>query len=497
MNAAYAQLEARFKRINLLHEAEGVLQWDLETLMPEGGAEARTEQLAVLSVMAHEMLADPRMGELLQRASEPNGLDTWQKANLRNMKREWLHASAVPAALVEARSKNASECELRWRVARPANDFKGLLPYLQRGLDLAREVAAIKADVLKMSPYDALMDKFEPGASEAEITPLFDRLAALLPELIGQVIEKQARGPKAVKPAGPFPAATQMALARRLMEGIGFDFKHGRLDTSAHPFCGGVPDDVRLTTRWDEGDFLPGLMGVLHETGHAMYERGLPSERRLQPVGMALGMSVHESQSLIVEMQASRSREFIAWLAPVAAQAFGRSGPEWSAENFIRIYGKVERGLIRVDADEVTYPAHVILRYRLEQALIGGDLKLADLPGAWAEGMKALVGIVPPDDKDGCLQDIHWPGGGWGYFPSYTLGAMAAAQLFDAAKRARPELPDALGRGDFSPLMAWLRENVHAKGSLLTAREMLTAATGKPLDPDIFLRHLRTRYLDT
>jgi carboxypeptidase Taq len=287
-----------------------------------------------------------------------------------------------------------------------------------------------------------------------------------------------------------------MALARRLMEAVGFDFAHGRLDTSAHPFCGGVPDDIRLTTRWDENDFLPGLMGVLHETGHAMYERGLPVAWRNQPVGQALGMSVHESQSLIIEMQACRSRPFIEWLAPQVREAFGGSGPAWNADNLYRIYTKVERGLIRVDADEATYPAHVILRYRLERAMIAGDLKLADLPGAWNDAMKALVGVVPPDDRDGCLQDIHWPGGAWGYFPSYTLGAMTAAQLFDAVRRAVPEVSRVLARGDFSPLMTWLRANVHARGSLTTAREMLTAVTGKPLDPEVFLAHLRARYLD-
>ena len=236
-------------------------------------------------------------------------------------------------------------------------------------------------------------------------------------------------------------------------------------------------------------------MGVLHETGHAMYERGLPPAWRHQPVGHALGMSVHESQSLIVEMQACRSRPFVAWLAPQAARAFDGSGPAWSADNLYRIYTKVERGLIRVDADEVTYPAHVILRYRLEQAIMSGDLKLGDLPAAWNEGMKTLVGAVPPNDRDGCLQDIHWPGGAWGYFPSYTLGAMTAAQLFVAAQRAMPEIPAALGRGDFAPLMTWLRANVHGQGSLLTARELLVAATGKPLDPEIFLAHLRARYL--
>ena len=493
---AYAQLEARFKRLALVRDSAGVLEWDMQTLMPSGGAKIRGEQLATLSVLAHELLTDERTGDLLQSAAEPNGLDAWQQANLRTMMREWRHASAVPADLVEARSKAGSECEMRWRTARPANDFKGLLPLMQRVLDLAREVAVIKGEAFGLDPYDALLDQYEPGARQAEITPLFDHLAGVLPDLIARILDKQASAPAAGKPAGPFPAAKQMVLARRLMQAVGFDFNHGRLDTSAHPFCSGVPDDIRMTTRWNEDDFLPGLMGVLHETGHAMYERGLPEAWRMQPVGGALSMGLHESQSLIVEMQASRSREFITWLAPQAAEAFGGSGPEWSAENFIRIYGKVSRSLIRVDADEVTYPAHIVLRYRLEQALIGGSLKLADLPGAWADGMKALLDIVPPDDKDGCLQDIHWPGGGWGYFPSYTLGAMNAAQLFDAAKRARPEIPGALGSGDFAPLMAWLRENVHSKGCLLNARELLTAATGKPLDPQIFLAHLRRRYLD-
>mgnify|MGYP003345752172 CR=1 FL=1 len=494
--AAYTQLEARFKRLALVRESASLLEWDMQTLMPSGGAAARTEQLAALSVMAHELLTDAKTGDLLNSAAAPNGLDAWQQANLRVMTREWRHASAVPADLVEARSKANSECEMRWRTARPANDFKGLLPLLQRVLDLARETAAAKGEALGLDPYDALIDQYEPGARQAEITPLFDQLAGVLPDLITRILDKQARGPATRKPAGPFPAAKQMALARRLMEAVGFDFNHGRLDTSAHPFCSGVPDDIRMTTRWNEADFLPGLMGVLHETGHAMYERGLPQKWRSQPVGGALGMGLHESQSLIVEMQASRSRDFIAWLAPQAAEAFGGSGAEWSADNLVRIYGKVARSLIRVDADEVTYPCHIILRYRLEQALIGDQLKLGDLPGAWAEGMRALLDIVPTDDKDGCLQDIHWPGGGFGYFPSYTLGAMNAAQLFDAAKRAKPEIPASLGCGDFAPLMAWLRENVHSKGSLLNAHELLTEATGKPLDPQVFLGHLRARYLD-
>lgn len=493
---AYSELETRFKRMSLVGEAASVLGWDMQTLMPSGGAAARTEQLATLAVIGHQMLTDPALGELLARADEQGGLDPWQASNLRLMKRNWRHATCLPDDLVEASARATSECEMRWRTARPANDFKGLLPLLQRVLDLGREIGAIKGQAFGLSPYDALLDGGEPDMSSSEITALFDSLAAFLPGFIAAVLEKQARGPQIVPVTGPFAVDKQRTLARRLMETVGFDFDHGRLDTSAHPFCSGIAEDIRLTTRWNEADFLPGLMGVLHETGHAMYERGLPVAWRRQPVGAAVSISLHESQSLLVEMQACRSREFIAWLAPQAAAAFGGGGPAWSEQNLYRIYTRVRRSLIRVDADEVTYPAHVILRYRLERAMIAGDLKLADLPGAWAEGMQQLIGIVPPDDRDGCMQDIHWTCGSWAYFPTYTLGAMTAAQFFDAARRAVPEIPAALGRGDFAPLMTWLRANVHGKGSSLSRRDLIVAATGRPLDPEIYKRHLQQRYLN-
>jgi len=381
MTAAYPELETRFKRIALVREASSVLEWDRDALMPSGGSAARTEQLATLQVLAHQMVTDPAIGDLIARAGqEQSRLDLWQNANLRRMTRQWRHATCLPADLVEALSRATSECEMRWRSARAASDFKGLLPLLQRVLDLVRESASVKAAAFGLSPYDALLDESEPDTRSADIAALFDSLAAFLPGFIDAALERQARAPAATPPAGPFPVAKQEALARRLMQAVGFDFAHGRLDTSAHPFCGGVPDDVRLTTRWEESDFMPGLMGVLHETGHAMYERGLPQAWRHQPVGHALSTSLHESQSLLVEMQACRSREFIAFLAPLAAQTFGGEGPAWSADNLYRIYTKVERSFIRVDADEATYPAHVILRYRLESAMIAGDLKLADLP---------------------------------------------------------------------------------------------------------------------
>ena len=279
------------------------------------------------------------------------------------------------------------------------------------------------------------------------------------------------------------------------MERLGFDFDHGRLDVSLHPFCGGTRDDVRITTRYDETDFTSSLMGVLHETGHALYDMGLPANWRGRPAGEARGMSLHESQSLLIEMQVCRSPEFLGFATPIMAEAFGGDGPAWETENLIRLYTRVQPGFIRVDADEVTYPAHVILRYRLERSMIEGQMEARDLPAAFNEGMQNLLGITPPDDGLGCLQDLHWYDGAWGYFPTYTLGALSAAQLFAAAKQADAQINPAIGRGDFKPLMTWLRQNVHAKASLHSTRDILTQATGKPLDAEVFKSHLEKRYL--
>ena len=280
------------------------------------------------------------------------------------------------------------------------------------------------------------------------------------------------------------------------MERIGLDFAHGRLDESAHPFCGGTAEDVRLTTRYDEADFSRALMGALHETGHALYKQGLPAEWRRQPVGAARGMALHESQSLFVEMQLCRSRAFAEFAAPILGATFGGEGPEWLPDALYRRQIAVRPGPIRVDADEVTYPAHVIQRYRLERAMVAGDLVPKDLPGAWAEGLQALLGVVPQSDREGCLQDIHWYDGAWGYFPTYTLGALIAAQLFAAAEAALPGLGEAIAGGEFRPLVAWLRDHIHARGSVVSTAELVAAATSSPLGTAAFLRHLQARYLE-
>ena len=493
--SAYGELESRFARRSDLEQAAAVLQWDMAAMMPPGGAEARAEQLATLKRVRHECLDDPKVGDLIAAAAEEPGLDDWQRANLREMRRSWIHETALDGALVAAFSRACSRCEVAWRAARPASDFKAVLPALTEVLRLVREIAAAKAARLGVAPYDALLDEYEPGGRAARVDALFAPLIAELPRLIGEVLDHQARAPAPLPIAGPFPIAAQRTLARRLMAALGFEFDHGRLDESLHPFCGGVPDDVRITTRYDEGDFAKSLMGVLHETGHALYERGLPHAWRRQPVGQARGMSLHESQSLLVEMQICRDLPFLTFAAPLLREAFGRDGPEWSPENLHRRAIRVERGFIRVDADEVTYPAHVILRYRLERAMVAGDLPLAELPAAWNAGMKELLGVAPPDDRHGCLQDIHWYDGAWGYFPTYTMGAMTAAQIKAAAERAIPGLAGHIRVGDLKPLLGWLRAQVHGKASLLETDALLESATGKPLDPGFFLAHIRARYL--
>ena len=493
MTKAYQQLEARFRRMNVLSDVSGMLHWDMAAIMPNGGAEARSEQLATLSVLNNELINAPDMGDLLA-AAEDEDLDRWQKANLAEMKREWVHGTAVPADLVEKMSRAETGCEVAWRTARAENDFKGLLPKLQEVLDLSIEAGKAKAEALGTSVYDALLDQYDPMMRSERIDSLFAELEAFLPDFAAEVIERQKAEEKPIAPTGQFPIETQHKVGLDLMKAVGFDFDHGRLDISHHPFCGGIPDDVRITTRYDVDDFTSAIMGVLHETGHAMYERGLPKDWRNQPVGKARGMTMHESQSLLVEMQACRSEEFLTYAGPVFKQAFGGDDASWSASNLHRLYTRVEPGLIRVDADEVTYPAHVILRYRLERALIEGDMKLADLPGAWNDMMQKLLGITPPDDRDGCLQDIHWPSGAWGYFPTYTLGAMAAAQIFAAAKKANPEIPEALARGAFGPLMQWLEQNIHSQASSRSTDEILKEATGSALGVDAFKAHMISRY---
>jgi carboxypeptidase Taq len=492
----YHTLEGRFARISSIEDSIGILQWDAETMMPQGAADSRSDQLATLKGIAHELLTARATSDLLDGANQDSdSLDEWQRANLREMRRIFLHAAAVPADLVEASSRAVSRAEMVWRDARQNGDFALLLPHLSQVLALQQQIGQAKGQALELSPYDALLDSYDPGLRQSTIDPLFTELGAELPGLIQEAQERQKELP-AIQPLnGPFPIDDQRRIGEQLMKAVGFDFTRGRLDVSLHPFCGGSTGDVRITTRYSETNFMSALMGVLHETGHALYEQGRPEKWRRQPVGLARGMSMHESQSLLIEMQACRSWEFVSYLASIVQEAFQGEGAAWSPENLHRILTKVEPGFIRVDADEITYPAHILVRYKLEKALIAGDLQIQDLPSAFNEAVKKHLGLTVPNDSLGCLQDIHWPGGAWGYFPTYTLGAMTAAQLFRAACQADADILPGLSKGDFAPLRAWLRANVHAKGSLITTDQLLVAATGRPLTAEVFRTHLRERYL--
>lgn len=472
-----------------------MLNWDSAAVMPAGGGAARGDQLAVLAGLSHEMLTAPVVADDLGEAEAAPPQDEWEAANLRLMRRAHRRATALPLDLVERRTRVNSACEKVWREARRTDDFAMVAPSLVEVVELVRASASALAPALGLSPYDSLMDGFQGGVGVAEVEPVFARYEAFLAEVLPDIEARQAGEGPALPLEGVFPADAQEGLCRHLSARAGLDYEHARLDRSTHPFCGGTPTDVRITTRYDEADPAMALMGVLHETGHALYERGLPATHARQPVGEAAGMAVHESQSLILEMQACRSDPFLGWLGPELHGTFGGAAAAFAPGNLRRLWRRVERGFIRVDADEVTYPAHVILRFRLERALVSGDLQVADIPGAWRDGMRGLLGVVPPDDRRGCLQDIHWYYGAFGYFPSYTLGAMAAAQFMAAARDEVDGLDEALGRGEVQPLTTWLRARVHAQGSRLGFNALMQSVTGTPLDTGHFERHIRARYL--
>lgn len=493
MSSAYARLEAHFARRSALQGALGILNWDTRTMMPEAASPARAEQVAALEGVLHAMLAEPRLADWLNEAESRAGeLDDWQLANLREMRRMQALAVCLPSELVEASARASSRAEIIWRDAKRNNDLAALLPALREVLARQREEAELKAGVLGCGLYDALHDSYEPGSRVADFAGVFESYAAWLPGFLEKVEARQANEPEALPMEGPFDLEVQRQLAADIAARIGFT---GRLDRSLHAFCGGATGDVRITTRLDPDDWFKAFKSSLHETGHAMYEMGRPARWLSQPVGQARGLAVHESQSLMLDMQVGRHAGFLAWAAPILAAGYGKSGPAWTADNLLRRMRKVERSFIRVDADEMTYPAHVILRWRLEQAMVEGRLDLGDLPDAWNQGFRELLGVTPPNDAMGCMQDIHWPSGLWGYFPTYTLGAMMAAQLFDMARRVLPDLDGDIARGDLSGLLGWLGESIHAKGRRYTGTELLVQATGRPLDADVFKRHLEARYL--
>jgi carboxypeptidase Taq len=410
------------------------------------------------------------------------------------MRRQRDFAIATPVALVSRLAKAASKAEAKWLQARETGKFEEFAPHLEEVVNLVRDKAQLLGQARNLSPYDALVDEFSPGLTSAEIDAMFKALARRLPAMIRDVLDQQERRP--VLPiVGKFSASKQKALAIEVMKAVGFPFDRGRLDESEHPFTEGVPGDVRVTTRFDTADPFTGLLGALHETGHAMYDVGMPLEFADQPVGRDRGMALEESQSLLMEMIVCRSRPFVKYLRPLLEKHFGVTGPEWSEENLYAHLTRVRRGPIRVDADELTYTLHIQLRYELEKQLLEGKLAVRNLRDAWNAGMDQRLGLKPASDLEGVLQDVHWAVGSFGYFPSYALGAVMAAQFSEALRIAVPDIDEQIARGEFGGLMGWLRENVHGQGARVSAQELLKQATGKPLSAASALRYLESKYL--
>lgn len=492
---AYSELTATWQRLHHFGHLQSIASWDRAALMPSKGNEARAGAMAEMNALMHRMRTDPQLAALLKRATEES-LDDVQGANLREIRRDWRAANVLPEALVEAQSLATSRCEHAWRTQRPANDWPGFLENFREVLRCAREQAQRLADDSGLAPHDALMDLYEPGMSGKKLDVLFGDLLGWLPGLVRKVRDRQAKE-NVLVPAGPFAKSAQHALGLEAMKLLGFDFDAGRLDESAHPFCGGVPEDTRLTTRYREDDFVASLMGVIHETGHGRYEQNLPRAWLGQPVGWARSAGIHESQSLSFEMQIGLSRPFVGLLAPRIARHFGAQ-PAFEADNLYRWLTRVQPSFIRVEADELTYPLHVILRYRIERDLIEGRIEADDIPALWDAAMMELLDVDTRGNyTNGCMQDVHWGEGLFGYFPSYTLGAMYAAQWFAALRKAAPDVDSRMAAGELGLVFDWLRNNIWLQASRWTTDELVTRATGSPLDAAHYRQHLQSRYLGT
>jgi carboxypeptidase Taq len=491
---SFEKLDQLGRRLEALEHALAILGADEATHMAVGGGEKRAEALATLAGMFHRQATAPEIADWIA-AAETEALNDDQAGAVREFKRQYTNMTCLPPEFVERQTAARLRSEQLWRDLRAKNDWAGFAPALENIVSLVREEAALRADALKLAPYDALMEQYDPGNRAADITPVFADLKTFLKAFVPQALatQKEKLAKRPLKPlSGNYPIDKQRELGLAMMAAVGFDLAHGSLSVSHHPFCGGVPTDVRITTRYRTTEFLSSLMGTLHETGHALYEQNLPKEWSHWPLGKARGMAVHESQSLFVEKQIGRNPAFWRWALPVVEKHLAE---DWTLDDILPHVHHVERGLVRVDADEVTYPLHVILRYELEQDLVAGRLEVADLPEAWDAKMRDYLDLSTIDDPaDGPMQDVHWPAGAFGYFPSYTLGAMMAAQQWSALTKDHPRADDDLAKGDFSAINEWRRERIWSQGSRWSTPELMRRATGEKLDAGHFIGHLERRY---
>ena len=471
-----------------LERTSSILAWDQETQMPPKGSADRGQLQSTLAGLLHARLSSQELSEALEAAAQAAGPGSVAAGHVREARRRVERVARVPERLARELALARSAGHEAWVAARGADDFSLFEKELAHLIALKREEAGLIAGA-DGRPFDALLDEFEPGMTEAALVPLFDRLRAELSPIVRAVADS-GRAVDESPARGHFPEANQRAFGRAVAEAMGFDFEAGRLDLAPHPFCSGfAPRDVRITWRYHEEDFRPALYGIMHEAGHGLYEQGLPLEWQRTPLGGAVSLGMHESQSRLWENLVGRSRAFWEWALPLFREHFP-DGPAVLDALWPTLH-TIQPSLIRVEADQGTYDLHIAVRFEIERALFAGELEVGDLPGAWDDRYEELLGIRSPSVADGVLQDIHWSFGGFGYFPTYTLGNLINAQLFEAAREELGDLDTMFARGEFAPLLSWLREKVHRHGSFHSADELVQRATGRPLSPDAHLAQRR------
>jgi len=489
MGEAYDALMERMRELDVMGQIGGLLGWDQEVMMPPKAAALRAEQLAWLSKEGHKRMTDPKVGELLSTAEAEVGDDEIEQGNLRIIRDSYDKATKKPVEFVEEKARHTSKSIVSWTEAREKNDFSIFRDDLAKMIDMSRELAGYLG--YDENPYDALLDLYESGLSVAKLDPLFAGLRESSVPLIKSVSELENKPDCSWVHKHPWPKASQEALSQALSEAIGFDFQAGRRDESTHPFCGGSnPDDVRWTTRYDEKEPYGAIFGTMHETGHALYEQGRPRNLDFQPAGEANGLGVHESQSRLWENQIGRSLEFCEWSFPMWQKYFPDNFEGVTPEMLWQAVNQVEPSLIRVEADEATYNLHIMIRYEVEKKLINGELEVDDLPDAWDDMYEEFLGVRSPTRTEGVLQDIHWSFGAFGYFPTYTLGNLYAAQLLVSAREDITNLDEQIRNGEFTPLLEWMRTHVHARGSIIEPSDLIEEATGEQPKPDAFVTYL-------
>lgn len=493
---AYEELLQEVRKTALLESCSSLLGWDEQTYMPSGGAEHRSQQQSLLAGMVHERATSSRIGELLAAVERSNVVAdpvSPAAANVREIRRDYDRATKLPRRLVEELSRVSSLAQQAWIEARKKSDFPHFLRWLEQIVSLKREEAAA-IGFGNGVPYDALLDQFEPGTTTAEVKRLFGPLQDDLVKLIAAISSSGKRPDRSILTRN-YPVESQRRFSIDAAKQIGFDFDAGRLDETAHPFCSGIgPGDCRLTTRYNSHHFPGAFFGTLHEAGHGIYDQGLDRAAFGSPLGSAVSLGIHESQSRMWENFVGRSRAFWRHFFPKAQQAFPEALRDVTLEAFYAAINDVEASFIRVEADEATYNLHILLRFDIEQQLVAGDLAPRDVPGVWNDTFRRYFNLTPPTDALGCLQDIHWSFGGIGYFPTYTLGNMNAAQLFIAARRDLGDLDAAFARGEFQPLKEWLNAKIHRRGKLLRASRLVEDVTGSPLSHRPLMQHLHAKF---